>query len=218
MLRKFSGEFGFRNLNLKFVKQRRLVARTKYASHVIHGLARLYIYTGQTLCAAVHRGFISCPILYEAPCTALLYGREQGSAGLYIYSGQGIRPYRAPLCILHPVGGPSMCAIHWKQSKTIKHQMDPNQTKTDSQWLFLFVFFRKFQSSTIVHWQRGDLKIRIKTALAIVVRLCASVRMTKRDGPRPTSLYIMQTLAISGLHTGLQTGAGHNWPGFNGQQ
>ena len=193
------------------------MARTKYASHVIHGLARLYIYTGQTLCAAVQRGFISCPILYEAPCTALLYGREQGSAGLYIYSGQGIRPYRAPLCILRPLGGPSMCAIHWKQSKTIKHQMDPNQTKTDSQWLFLFVFFRKFQSSTIDHQQREYLKSRIKTALAIVVRLCATVRMTKRDGPRPTSLY-MQTLAISGLHTGLQTGAGHNWPGFNGQQ
>ena len=112
-------------------------ARTKYA--VCWGFslscalmclagAPLYIHWSDLLkcCCCTQHVDLYLPLFSVYCCTPIWAWAERAS-GLYIYSGQGIRPYRAPLCILNPVGGPSMCGIHWKQSKTIK----PNGPKSN---------------------------------------------------------------------------------------
>ena len=80
------------------------------SSHVI--LARLYtLYTGQTLSAVCNNAPVDLYLaLFSMLCVLRSY-MGVSSTRLYIYSGQGIRPYRAPLCILSPLGGPSMCGI-----------------------------------------------------------------------------------------------------------
>ena len=103
-----------------WVKQR---ARTKYAvwgpgiSCDPEWAAPLYIHQWSDLkCRTQHARVDLYLALFSMlwACTCRTRIRACG-ARVYIYSGQGIRPYRSPLCILSPLGGPSMCGICWKQ-------------------------------------------------------------------------------------------------------
>ena len=118
---EISTEFWFRNLTLKFGwnKGRGLnMPCGARVSRVIQSEPRLYIYTkwsdlkGRTQHARVDLYLALFSMLWACTCRTRI--RACG-ARVYIYSGQGIRPYRAPLCILSPLGGPSMCGICWKQ-------------------------------------------------------------------------------------------------------
>ena len=100
-----------------WVKQR---ARTKYAvwgpgiSCDPEWAAPLYIHQWSDCTQHARVDLYLALFSMLCACTCRTRIRACG-ARVYIYSGQGIRPYRAPLCILSPLGGPSMCGICWKQ-------------------------------------------------------------------------------------------------------